>query len=1274
MQRYFSWDKQWISKTVLALLTLTASLNGATFDVNTPATLTAALNTSQNGDIINFTDNITITTAVPIVNKNLTINGNGKFLDGSNTQRGFLVYSGTVSINDLIIQNTLAKGGNGGAAVPGRQGGGGAGLGGGLFVNNLANVTITNVSFNNTQAQGGTAGTGATTNLGAGGGGGGGMGGNGGIPGSGPATRTGGGGGGVLAGANGGNGTASGGGNGGGIGGGPGSVNDFSPGSDGGINSGGGGAFADPAATTNSYGGNGGDLGGGGGGGAGAQTSPGAGVGGNGAFGGGGGGGGSYGSFLTADAGSGGFGGGRAASSSSTFATSGFGVANSYPSLDAANGASIGGAVFVREGGVLSVAGNHSQVNGVAVSVDINPGIAGGYFIQGNNSITFSPPSGSLQVINDLISDQSGVTGGIVTSPGVGGINKNGQGRLELPNANDYTGITSINDGVLLMGNIGSLGTGIKALNGGTLQLGAAFNLTNVVVTGANSAIDTNGFNINSVNPITGSGALTKTGAGTLITAQTNTYSGDTIINGGTLQIGAGASTGSVAGNIVNNANLILNRSDNLTLSNQISGNGTFTKQGSNTLTLTADNPFTGTTVIPAGVLNLGVGGSTGSIEGDIVNNGTVNFNRTTDLTYNGNMSGSGALNKLGPNTLILTGNNTQTLGTNVSGGTLQVNADNNLGALSKAVAIDNATLKVGQSFSFNPTRNLNVGSTGVAIDTNGFDLTIPSTIDMGNPAILNKVGAGTLNITGNNLLSTIGQVLVNGGELKVNGAIGGNVTVNSGGRLSGNGTVTDTGRNLIINSGATIAPGNSIGALTVLGNYTQNAGSTYEVEVDNTTADLIDITGTATINGGTVNVTPLQEITNTQPYVILHADGGVTGTYNALTLANSFYTGQLFYDPLNVYLTLVKNVLSGAETYNEIAVQNQLNALTTAPADVETVFSSLMSLPLNQYRKALNQLSGAQYAHLIQIAQLSTERFVQNVYNAVRTRTFDWGCANEIDPCSLGIRTWVDAEIGRAFQKGDYQASGYNLDNYSIYAGLEKVLSNSLTVGAVFDYERDHVNFNLKGHAKSNMFEGGLYAVYKTPKFYLFSDLGIGYRQYRVLRHVEVAAVDFKARSKPSLIQAIWYNEAGLNIRCTDCLVFQPFLGVELGRFHRKHVKERNAGSFDLSIDDQTRTSVSSLAGLHMYTMLPYGIQAGIDIGWRHRFNFLRDRFHAHFADFGTDFSIIGPKRQRDSFEGSINFVQNITDNVRIFADVYGERAKRYSTYGFNGGFSIDW
>src|SRR4030081_3442382 len=74
-------------------------------------------------------------------NDTLTINGNSAgtganaVIDGGNAHRGLFVYSGTVTIENLTIENAVANGGNGG-----RDGGGGAGLGGGLFVAGTHNV------------------------------------------------------------------------------------------------------------------------------------------------------------------------------------------------------------------------------------------------------------------------------------------------------------------------------------------------------------------------------------------------------------------------------------------------------------------------------------------------------------------------------------------------------------------------------------------------------------------------------------------------------------------------------------------------------------------------------------------------------------------------------------------------------------------------------------------------------------------------------------------------------------------------------------------------------------------------------------------------------------------------------------------------------------------------------------------------------------------------------------------------------------------------------
>jgi hypothetical protein len=115
----------------------------------------------------------------------LTIDGGGAQLNGGGTERGFLVVAGSVTIDNLAIDNARARGGNGGDTGGSGAGGGGAGLGGGLFVADGGNVTLGGVSFSGDSAVGGNGGyiflvANASGNQG-GGGGGGGMGGYGGL-------------------------------------------------------------------------------------------------------------------------------------------------------------------------------------------------------------------------------------------------------------------------------------------------------------------------------------------------------------------------------------------------------------------------------------------------------------------------------------------------------------------------------------------------------------------------------------------------------------------------------------------------------------------------------------------------------------------------------------------------------------------------------------------------------------------------------------------------------------------------------------------------------------------------------------------------------------------------------------------------------------------------------------------------------------------------------------------------------------------------------------
>ncbi|UPJ44130.1 cadherin-like domain-containing protein [Bradyrhizobium sp. 40] len=139
-------------------------------------TITLANDISLGGNVlkgINLHDGVT-----------LVIEGSGHVLSGGGTQRGFFVYAGTVEINDLLITDMLARGGNGGTGDTGGGGGGGAGLGAGLFIGanvpgNPGSVTLSNVSFSLNAAHGGIGST--MPFLGGGTGGGGGLGGDGGA-------------------------------------------------------------------------------------------------------------------------------------------------------------------------------------------------------------------------------------------------------------------------------------------------------------------------------------------------------------------------------------------------------------------------------------------------------------------------------------------------------------------------------------------------------------------------------------------------------------------------------------------------------------------------------------------------------------------------------------------------------------------------------------------------------------------------------------------------------------------------------------------------------------------------------------------------------------------------------------------------------------------------------------------------------------------------------------------------------------------------------------
>ncbi len=289
----------------------------------------------------------------------------------------------------------------------------------------------------------------------------------------------------------------------------------------------------------------------------------------------------------------------------------------------------------------------------------------------------------------------------------------------------------------------------------GTVTLGGAITVHNVSFATSGYTVTGSTLTLGGVTPtvdvstgtatiasvLAGTAGLAKTGAGTLTLTGTNTYTGGTTISAGTLQIGSGGTAGSIGGDIVDNSALIFNRSNGLTYGGTISGTGTLTKLGAGALTLTGDHSFTGTTTISAGTLIIGSGGTTGSLVGNIVDNATLTFNRSDDVTYGGVDQRHRHADQAGPGTLTFTGDNSYTGATTISAGTLQIGNGGTSGAV------------VG-----------NIANAGALIFNRSNALTYGGIIS--GAGSVTKLGAGTLTLTGANTYT--GGTTITAGTLQV--------------------------------------------------------------------------------------------------------------------------------------------------------------------------------------------------------------------------------------------------------------------------------------------------------------------------------------------------------------------------------------------------------------------------------------------------------------------------------------------------------------------------
>jgi autotransporter-associated beta strand protein len=622
---------------------------------------------------------------------------------------------------------------------------------------------------------------------------------------------------------------------------------------------------------------------------------------------------------------------------------------------------SIGGSGYDGNGAVQNFQGSSTIANALTLAAGTR----------------FSATGGTLTLSGNLSGSSTAIT---LAASGTGNISLNGTS-VSIANAS-FT-VTNTGSGTVTVGNTVGVGTSAVVLNGtGTTTLNGAITSgsttnglqisssgtnninANVSVTGAagglsiagsattifgaasvtswnatgTAAISSSG-NTTFNGTISGSGALTKSGAGILTLAGNSTaYNGNIAVNAGILRISNSGSLGTNTGTTAVASGAVLEIQDDITSADNLTLAGTGISGNGAVRNLSGDNTLSGTVTLSAatavqsdaGTLTLSntISGSGQNLTVEGAGNTTLSGAITT---------GTGTLTKLDAGILVLSGNSTYGGLTTVSAGTLRITHANALGSTAGGTTVANgAVLELGggittaaeplvlegsglsndgalRSRSGNNTYAGNVTLAAASrIQSDADTLTLGGAVTgtntnltfsgAGNGNVSNaagvSIGSGDLVKEGAGVLSfnastssSVGSTTVNGGDLIVNGTLtntksGTNVTVGSSSFLGGDGgTVVGT---TLINGGlstGTDTQSFEAGALTFTGDVTFGSGSFWFVDLvlgsGSTASDSIAINGNLNItSGAALSILTGNTFTQTEQFTIATFTGNRTGEF----------------------------------------------------------------------------------------------------------------------------------------------------------------------------------------------------------------------------------------------------------------------------------------------------------------------------------------------------------------------------------------------------------
>jgi fibronectin-binding autotransporter adhesin len=895
------------------------------------------------------------------------------------------------------------------------------------------------------------------------------------------------------------------------------------------------------------------------------------------------------------------------------------------------------------------VAGNITLSTGSANSLTLtSSGVAT------DGVVTGSISGGAASALT--LNGTGSVTQDISALSGFATVAKSGTGTWTLTGTSAINPNYSITNGLLQIGNgvsNASLGTGTITITSGGLILNPAGSST-------------------LANAIGGGGVVTKVGSGTVVLTGSNSYS-LTTISGGTIQVGANGTTGTLgSGNVTDNGALIINRSNAYNQTTIIGGTGSLTQAGIGTATIFSTSAYTGaTTINPTTTLALSDTGSIATSSG-LTDNGTFDITFLSGLgTSIASLSGTGTVTAAGKSLTITAGAGTflgtinTTGGVTISGGTETFNSTQTYTGgttiNSGAALVLGASGSVAGAITDNGT--LGYGSTGT--------VTLTSFTGITGSGGIAEVGGGTLLVNTQSPLT--GTSAVTSGTLIVGdinnptASLGGGVLVGSLGTLEGHGTVNGA---VTVVSGGTVKAGASIGTLSVNGTVALPVGTTFIEEFSNSAGSKLAATGAVTLGGKLQLVSDSATYTAGTDYKFITASS-VTGTFSSVAGAPSGINTTVQYSASAVDLILGTPSATPAvattflfntygKTPNQIAAGAALTA-SSSTAPLYLALGTVVSTNTAAVPVTLGQLAGDIHPSL-RSAAIEDARMIRDTMLGHMNRDPD------------GPILWA-AGFGNVGNISDSNAAnlGHRSGGFLVGGDIPVAATgNHLRLGLSGGYSTD--NASTSGHlstANGNEGHAGGYVAFTADQvhFYLGDDYGFG--SVKLARAVSTLGAVLNSSQSQHSNQLF----AELGYRSPWDLPLEPYLGIARVSSGQGAFVETGgiaALSGAAASDSEAFTTIGLRSELtDPITLGDINLMPHIDLGWQHAFQKLTPSQSVTFQSTGQSFLVLGVPLSNDAAKIKAG-VEVKQGPATLFLDYDGEFASRVSENGISGG--IDW